>query len=223
MNTTSISLNNRAVEHLQAGRIIQAFDLLTMACSITMSRVENYTHVDAGQSTFRFHWEDCSQETGIDAKTIGYDRAWGEGSASFLFMKALRVTVAEDVKVDELCPCGFAWTVWFNFALCCCLIGTRLDEKGQKLLQTAFDLYNRVQRRIDGEPPSKHWDLLQMAVTNNQACIYHDYAMGEETRECLDQLALTLLTSKHDVEPHDSRSFFFNLQILGNDYVAAAA
>jgi hypothetical protein len=221
MNTISISLNNRAVEYLQAGKIIQAFDLLEMACNITMSGVANRAHVDAGQSTFRFHWEDCSQ-AGI-AKSTSYGSS-REGSAPFLFVKALRVSVAEDINaLDEMCPCGFAWTVWFNFALCCCLIGTRLDEKGQKLLKTAFDLYNRVQKRIDGEQPSKHWDLLQMAVTNNQACIYHDYAMGEETRECLDQLAITLLNSKHDLEPHDSRSFFFNLQILGSDYVAAAA
>ena len=112
--------------------------------------------------------------------------------------------------------------VWYNLALCCSVIGTLLGEKGQQLLQTAFDLYNRVQRQIESEPSSKHWDLVQMAVTNNQACIYYDYAMRDETRECLEQLAAVILTSD-DMDTAEKKAFCLNLQVLGSNNLAAAA
>jgi hypothetical protein len=104
------------------------------------------------------------------------------------------------------------------------VIGTRLGERGRKLLETAFHLYSRVQRRIYSEPSSKHWDLLQMAAINNQACIYHDYGMEAKTRECLEQLASIVLESINFESEDKTRAFFpFNLQILGTVSVASAA
>ena len=225
MNSVSIELNNRAVAYLRAGDSIKAFQLLSNnAYNISLQGVTNHTNVDSDRSPFRFHWEDCSK-AGISNDSTVF--SWEEGSTCFLFLKALRVAVSDDVDVDvdELCPCGYAWVIWYNLAICCSVIGTRLGNKqGRKLLETAFDLYCRVQKEIDNEPSSKHWDLLQMASINNQACIYHDYGMRAKTREYLEQLASIVLKSR-DFECEDkTQAFFaFNLQILGTVSVASAA
>ena len=220
MNSDSIELNNLAVAYLQSGNIIQAFELLSKASNIAMQVVPNHTHVDSDGSIFLFHWveQDRCSTAATSNNSLNLSL---EGSTPFLFLRALRVSVSDDVlDVDKLCPCGYAWVIWYNLAICCSVIGTRLGELGQNLLETAFDLYCRVQRQIDSEPSSEHWNLLQMAVINNQACIYHDFGMGEETREFLEQLAVTVLKSSED----RMRAFFFiNLQILGNDSVASAA
>jgi hypothetical protein len=48
--------------------------------------------------------------------------------------------------------------------------------------------------------------------------------MLAETRECLEQLAFTVLNSGNLEGEDRTRAFFFiNLQILGNDSVASAA
>jgi hypothetical protein len=62
-----------------------------------------------------------------------------------------------------------------------------------------------------------------MAVTNNQACIYHDYAMREETRECLEQLAAVILASDDMEDTPERKAFCLNLQVLGSINLAAVA
>jgi hypothetical protein len=89
-------------------------------------------------------------------------------------------------------------------------------------LRTAFDLYTKVQKRIDNERPSMDWNMLQMAVANNQACIYHDFARREATTECLDKLAMTL-ASTPDLKGEDRKGFFLKLQILRGQSTASAA
>ena len=223
MNSVSIELNNRAVAYLRAGDSIQAFQLLsTNAYNIASQGVKtNHTHIDSDRPQYRFHWEDCSNAR---LPNNSPSSSWEEGSTCFLFLWPLRVSVSDDVDIDELCPCGYEWVIWYNLAICCSVIGTRLGERGRKLLETALDLYSRVQRQIKNEPSSKHWDLLQMAAINNQACIYHDYGMGAKTKDCLEQLASIVLKSR-DFEWEDkTRAFFaFNLQILGTASVASAA
>jgi hypothetical protein len=222
MNSVSTELNNRAVAYLQSGNSVQAFQLLsTNAYNIALQGVPNHTHVDSNRSPFRFHWEDCSRAITSNHSSSSLCE---QGSTCFLFLRALRVSVSDDVDVDELCSCGYAWVIWYNLAICCSVIGTRLGERGRKLLETAFHLYSRVQRRIYSEPSSKHWDLLQMAAINNQACIYHDYGMEAKTRECLEQLASIVLESINFESEDKTRAFFpFNLQILGTVSVASAA
>jgi hypothetical protein len=220
MNRTAIELNNNAVKELQKGNTVKAFEMLTKASNITMDGVANHTHIDTGSSTYRFHWEDC-RAAFAEKPSFPRDLSW-EGCVPFLYMRGLRVTTACDEDIDSLCPCGYAWVVWYNLALCCNLLGTRLGERGQLLLKTAFDLYIMVQRRIDGEPSSRHWNVLQMAVTNNQACIFHDFSMREKANECLEKLATTL-KSTPDVHEEDWEGFSLNLQILGNHNTVASA
>ena len=62
-----------------------------------------------------------------------------------------------------------------------------------------------------------------MAVTNNQACIYHDFSMRDATVERLQKLASTLLSSPDLTQGDVQKGFFLTLQILGNDTLAAAA
>ena len=220
MNQLALDLNNHAIADLQAGNIVKAFELLSKASKITMSGVANHAHIDTASTTYQFHWEDCHSILSLrsfSSRVVAF-----EGSTPFLFMRALRVTTPFRQDINRLCPCGFAWVVWYNLALCCSLIGTRLGEKGILLLRTAFDLYQKVQRRIDREPPSKHWSILQMAVINNQACIYRDFGMREGEEERLEKLAIALLKSC-DSKGVDWDGFFLNLQILGRSSLASAA
>lgn len=221
MNRFTIDLNNNAIVSLKEGNVLKAFELLSKASKITQKGVARHTHVDTGNSTYRFHWEDCSMAFSYKNPDTESSASW-EGSVPFLFLRGLRVSTSPETEIDKLCPCGFAWVIWYNLALCCSLLGTRLGDRGYGLLRTAFDLYLKVQRRIDNEPPSMHWNVLQMAVMNNQACVYHDFAMREAKGECLDKLATTLLTTP-DLKGEDRKSFFLNLQILKGHNIAAAA
>jgi hypothetical protein len=126
--------------------------------------------------------------------------------------------------VAQLCPCGYAWAIWFNLALCCSVLGTRLGEKGKPFLEMAYDLYEKVQRRVESEPSqnSRHWKMMTMVVSNNQACIFHDFCMHGNVVLCLHRLASTL-ASCQDMEVEDRGNFFLNMQILGSQTLAAAA
>jgi hypothetical protein len=92
-------------------------------------------------------------------------------------------------------------------------------------MNTAFHLYTKVQRRIDSEPPSRHWDVLRMAVMNNQACLYREFAMQDASVKCLKRLASTLMATNtaDGEEDSDRKVFFLTLQILGNENLAPAA
>jgi hypothetical protein len=79
-----------------------------------------------------------------------------------------------------------------------------------------------VQRRLDSEGPSRHWNILQMAVTNNMACIYHDFAMREDTEMCLQRLSIELEAST-ELADAERECFFLNLQILRRQSCASAA
>jgi hypothetical protein len=222
MNRLAIELNNQAIAVLQAGNVIRAYELLSKSSNITMKAFASHTHTDTGNSTYRFHWEDCSAAFSNKVTSPGCS-TW-EGSVPFLFLRGLRVSTptTDDDDLDGSCPCGFAWVIWYNLALCCSLLGTRLGERGLTLLKSAFDLYQKVQHRVDSEPPSRHWKIMQMALMNNQACIYYDLAMREATTECLERLARTLLTAT-DMQGEDRKGFFLNLQILGGHVNAPAA
>jgi hypothetical protein len=220
MNRLAIELNNQAIAVLQAGNVIRAYKLLSKSSNITMKGFASHPRIDTENSTYRFHWEDCSDA--FSQKVTSAGRSSWEGSVPFLFLRGLRVSTPTDADVDGLCPRGFAWVIWYNLALCCSLLGTRLGERGVTLLNSAFDLYQKVQRRVDSEPPSRHWKIMQMALMNNQACIYYDLSMREATAECLERLARTLLTAP-DMQGEDRKGFFLNLQILGGHVNAAAA
>lgn len=228
MNSVAIDLSNQGVAELQCGNIVQSFQLLTKAARIVVEGLHNHSHVDALKSTFRFHWEDCA-EAGVTTSSPttllaqGHTTPW-EGSVPFLYLRALRITYSgQTADVDELCACGYAWAIWFNLALCSCIIGSRLGEKGKRLLEVSFEMYTKVQRRIESEPSSKHWDLLQMAVLNNLACIYRDAGKQDNMHRCLNELGRVVLLGSPTVEDSLKTSFRLSLQILGNSVVAPCA
>ena len=216
MNTTAIELNNRGVVELQSGNFALAFALLSEAGKITIAGISHHVHVDSDATAIRFHWEDCS------SKDENLPTYW-EGSVSFLYIRALRISyTGKEADLDSQCACGLAWCVWFNLALCANVLGSRLGDRGRSLLEVAFDLYHKVQKRIDCEPSSKHWDLLQMAVLNNRACIYRDMALHDELNICLDELG-AVVHSASSVEDFHKWSFVLNVEILGNTTTAASA
>jgi hypothetical protein len=103
-------------------------------------------------------------------------------------------------------------------------MGSRLGEKGYGLLHQAHHLFQKVQVRIDAEPQqSRHWSLLQMAVLNNQTCIYHELALMEARDKCLDRLGMTLSDSEVAKAKYWN-TFYFNFVILtGHTSFAPAA
>ena len=218
MNSFAIELNNHGVAELKYGNIVRAFELLSKAGTLTMTGLASHAHSDDTKSTFRFHWEDCSRAN--DATT--HSKLSWEGSVSFVFVRALRITYSGTIDdVDSQCACGYAWTVWYNLALVSTIIGTHLGEKGKNLMAVAFELYQKVQRRVDSENSSKHWDLLQMAILNNQACIYRDFSMVEAMASCLEELSVVI--SSTDVEDYNKTSFFLTLDIMGSSIAAPSA
>ena len=217
-NNLAIELNNTAVAELKCGNIVRAFELLSKAGLITMAGIATHVHSESVNLTFRFHWEDCSSANDDTTHT----KLFWEGSVSFVFVRALRISYTGTIDdVDGQCACGFAWTVWYNLALVSTIIGTRLGERGRNLMAVAFEMYAKVQMRIDKEPESKHWDLLQMAILNNQACIYRDFSMVEAMTWCLDELALVIRST--DVEDYHKKPFFLTLDIMGSSIAAPSA
>ena len=214
-NQTAIDLSNRGVEELNRGDHNAAFNSLSKAVNIVMSKIHNHVHVNTGSNLFVFTWENCS--SGVSTTK--------EGSIPFLCLRALRITTTEDDGVDQLCPCGYAWAIWFNLALCCSVIGTRLGEKGKPFLETAYDLYQKIQQRVDNEPSknNRHWAMISMIASNNQACIFYDFCMHDDALLCLNRLASTLASCEDSMGVEDRGEFCLNLQILGDQTVAAAA
>ena len=106
----------------------------------------------------------------------------------------------------------------------CTIFGTRLGEKGRKLLEYASRLFGQVQYRLDAEPlqSGNHWRMLKLAVLNNQACIYYEFAMYDEATDQLDKLAKTLLSGAK-LDGPDWKTFYLTLKILARSQVAAAA
>jgi hypothetical protein len=214
MNQVAIDLSNRGISELHNGDHNAAFQSLSKAANIVMVKLQNHVHVNTGSDVFVFHWEDFS--SGINTK---------EGSTPFLCLRALRMSKnSSETDIEQLCPCGYAWAIWFNLALCCSVIGTRLGEKGKPFVEMAYDFYEKVQRRVESEPSrnTRHWKMMTMVVSNNQACIFHDFCMHGNAVLCLHRLASTL-ASCQDMEVEDRDHFCLNLQILGSQTLAPAA
>ena len=217
-NQIAINLSNSGVEELREGDYNAAFHSLSKAVHIVMMKIQNHVHNTAGSNLFVFSWENCAAALAMTGMTK-------EGSVPFLSLRALRISTTEEDEVDRLCPCGYAWAIWFNLALCCSVIGTRMGEKGAQFLEMAYDLYNKIQHRVENEPSrnSKHWTMISMIVSNNQACIFYDFAMHDESCRCLQRLASALEQCQDHMEVEDRGEFCLNLQILGGQTVAAAA
>jgi hypothetical protein len=222
-NRLVIDLNNRAISALQCGNVLRAFELLSEASNVAMDTRGNHKHAESGLSNFSFHWEDCSMA--FSGHSLSEDlpssNSW-QGTVPFLFLRGLQVGFPPLADIDGICSCSFAWVILYNLALCCSLLGTRLGDRGYSILKLAFDLYSKVQERIDMEPGTAHWNILQMSVLNNQACIYYDFSMHEASSECLHRLA-KMLFSNTDMRDVDRRRFILNLQILGGQTLAPAA
>ena len=227
MNQNAIDLNNLGVRDLERGDPTNAFTSLSKAANIAMSLIENHHHVATSANGYQFHWVDCDSSSYLQKEG---------GCTPFLFLRALSISssnknichpVFQQQPQSPDCPCGYAWAIWFNLALCCSVLGTRLGEKGRPFLEMGNDLYLRVQRRVDSElhatSYSPHWQMLAMAISNNQACLFYDLSMQQASMECLRRLAC-VLQSCSDMEVEDRGDFCLNLQILvGSQTIAPAA
>lgn len=213
-NSIGIELNNCAVRELKKGNLEEAFQLLTYACQ-KITRTGHHGHVNTSQSCYRYAWEDC---------TRALTKKLHEGSFSpFLYLKFLTVDTPMGREcVDNICPCGFAWVVWYNLGIVCALMGSAIGT-GSLLLQQSLELLQRVKCRIAPEPLSKHWSMLQLSVLNNQACILRDLSMDNDLVGRLVQMGLTLTKASDVLDPVDQQLFQWTVRNLVEDRFAAAA
>ena len=214
MNQATIELNNLGVQQLSQGDYYGAFQSLAKAAE---NCTRNHAHTkNTGSNIFFFHWH--STNTSAISTISGK-----EGSTTFLCSRTLTISTNNNEKdiFEERCPCGYVWAIWFNLALCCTMIGTRLgpEKDGKAFMEMSYSLYERVQYRVDSElqqtPHNGHWMMMSMVVSNNQACIFHEFCMHEHTQMCLQRLATALESCDQErMAVEDRGDFCLNLQIL---------
>ena len=225
-NRQAIHLSNTAVDYFQSENVLKAFE--TLRCALTMSRHTNKSHVNADRSIYGYRFVDCSASYRSSRVQENSNICLNEGTSSLLCFQALKISTPRDPRtlamLDRLCPCGYAWVIWYNLALVSSFMGTRLGEKGRVLLNQAQVLYEKVQVRIDAEPKlSQEWRHLQISVLNNQACISHELVLPEARDECLDRLSMTLCESMVDLRGKHWDNIFFRYVILTRNTDLAAA
>ena len=96
---------------------------------------------------------------------------------------------------------------------------------GRLFLQRGFELLESVRCRVEAEGSiSGHWWKLNLAVLNNQACIYHECSMPDEVSQYLEKIRQELNSaSSSDMDYHEWAIYQMNLQILSRDKGAGAA
>lgn len=228
-NRQAIHLSNTAVDNLQSGNILKAFEALRQA--VSMSGQSNSWHDGASDKSvlYRYHFVDCSAAY-VCRSSKGQENSemcLNEGTSSLLCLQALKISTPRDPKLsamlDRLCSCGYAWVIRYNLALVSSFMGTRLGEKGYSLLNQAQYLFQRVHVRIDKEPKSTEWSSLLMSVLINQACIYHELAFMEARDDCLQKLAMALCEEKAKRGGHWDKFFFRYVILSGHTVFAPAA
>lgn len=218
MNSIGIELNNYAVQELKKGRIEKAFEMLSYACEKTTTKHSG--HVNASHRIYRYTWEDCSRAL---TKQLHRFSKFNEGNMPFMYLKFLTVdTPMGRDSIKDLCPCGFAWVLWYNLGIVSALMGSVVGS-GNILLRQSLELLQRVKRRVDPEPLSKHWSMLQLSVLNNQACIMSDLSMSDDLLGRLVQMGLTLTKASNVLDPVDQELFQWTVLKLVEDRFAAAA
>jgi hypothetical protein len=204
--------------------------LETLSHAVSISR-PGAVHTVCTGSAYRYHWVDCTDtyssrpSEARDTPQDDDNMCLHEGVASFLCLRALKISVPNDRihLIDQMCPCACLWAMEFNLALVCNIMGIRLGEKGHQLLWRASHLFRKVQNRISQEQPSRDWTLLQMAVANNLACIYQELGRKEDSDKYLGTLDDTLSSHSACLSGNPWDAFFLNCLILRANHYAPAA
>ena len=91
------------------------------------------------------------------------------------------------------------------------------------LLDQALMLFDRVAHRLQPEPDSKHWSLLQLAVMNNRACVLKDLSRDYEMLDGLVGIgiACSKASSLLDTPDYDFFQWVAGIHLLGHVAVAA--
>jgi hypothetical protein len=111
----------------------------------------------------------------------------------------------------------------FSLGIISALLGTPTCKAGRMLLDQALRLFDRVQARLQPEPDSKHWSLLQLAVMNNRVCVLKDLSKDNEMLDGLVEIGLACSRAwkKLDSSDYDFFHWVAETHLLGNVAVAA--
>lgn len=211
-------MNNFAVYELKNGHLEKAFEMLSHACETTTT--QHHGHANSSHKVYRYTWEDCSRAI---TKRLHHFSKFNEGSMPFMYLKFLTIdTPLGRDSVKDLCPCGFAWVLWYNLGIVSALMAAA-GGSSNVLLRQSLELLQRVKCRVDPEPLSKHWSMLLLSVLNNQACIFSDLSMSDDLVARLVQMGLTLTKASRLLDPVDQELFQWTVLKLVEDRYAAAA
>ena len=243
INRVLILLNNYGVDEFASGKLLKSFEILLLASCITLHQNPRQ-HMENEATAYKYHWIECEsvyQSAGslysstnrasfqeeANNMFLFQSRVADSSYLSFLSLRALKVWYEESSEsfADSLCPCGYAWVIWYNLALAANVLGCLLSHRGHGLLLLAHKMLDFVRIRLNTDIPLQlDWSLLRMGVLNNQACICHELVMYDESKKFLEQLSSALhnfLFHEGGKKNHDK--FSLNLLILNGPMYAPAA
>jgi hypothetical protein len=124
---------------------------------------------------------------------------------------------------DDACSDPYRPLPSFSLGIVSALLGSPVGETGLLLLKQSLQLFERVQSKVDREPLSKDWSMLQLSVLNNQACVLSDLCMHDQILERLVKMGITLTKAYDELEPSDMELFRWTIQMFLDDMYAPAA
>ncbi|KAG7365746.1 hypothetical protein IV203_028416 [Nitzschia inconspicua] len=248
-NNLAIEINNYAVSELSHGHYKTAYEALSYAVSCCTNNSHHhhsamtsgyYDNNHCSCCPYQYAWADCTE---ILQYNIAKDPKLSQGQyAPFLYMKFLLIlptsrNLTGTTTTPNAAPCCYNWVLAYNLGVVTALLGRNIDKDGQNLLLQSLQLLDHVQSRVqlefvhqqDRTVPSKHWSTLQLAIWNNQACVWSELSCGimrdTERLDRLVQMGLTLssTTAASVLDVGDQDCFHWTVQVLMEDKYAAAA
>eukprot|EP00980_Cylindrotheca_fusiformis_P003221 scaffold733_cov97-Cylindrotheca_fusiformis.AAC.4 len=229
----STRMNNMGIEHLQQGRLHEAYTVLSLAS--TLNQEEAYDSPFEDSVLYRNQWVDVSHI--IDAVVAAASSLSSQNQPGIklaTYPCCLRIEKQEPIRKESHLPdklreqsvftSRLDWIIEFNLALVCHILGTL--HCNVDLFKEAHRLYDQVGKdMLEWHDYSATLDiaLLLIAAYNNQACIYHRMGADEIASFYMDRVSSIYLDcSKLRANPL-CLTFEVNYPIFWNRDCAGAA
>jgi hypothetical protein len=232
-----IPLNNNAMVCVKIGELAEAYSLLNEA-SITLKKAiqdegesfpfPRYSSKPTGGNYYKY--DDISNQVEKDNLGQGLPSNQQFGSSS-LFLHGLWIDRDIPLGTEESSLDRIWVIVSYNLALIAHLLAIQLFElkkpAAMQYLERAYQLYNTVRCAIEA-CFFQNFEMLFMAILNNQACICTDLGMIERASIYWSRLssqldAISQGPTKNSMIEHSCNRFSLNLFIFRGVNSAAAA
>jgi hypothetical protein len=204
-----IQCNNEGIKHLESGDTVEASTAFAEASS-TLGNYSQPQTPRAGQKRRIQYstWVELSSKSVL--YNIGNKKVACNEPLPILFLRAIAITPSEDIDTFHL-----TWAVLYNLALACHLLACKLGANGRRHLKKSHELYDIIRKRYLPQVPSEQSAYLSLAIHNNMACIYQEFAMHIESESCLTKAnEMLYMISKGTTEPSgDLKEISLNLMV----------